>query len=307
MSVASIAVGRRRTTRRRPAFEFVHRTIAQPVAIVALAILALVVLVAIFAPWLAPKDPNTQDLANSFADPFSGHGLLGTDDLGRDILSRLIFSTRVAVKATSVALVVAIGIGVPLGVIAGHFGGRVDRIILRFTDAVMCFPAIILAMAIIAVMGVGLTNAMVAIGIVTAPSFLRITRTSVQAVRQETFVEASRGIGSSNWLIVRRHLLPNSLPPVMVQISLAAGMALLAEATLSFLGLGTQPPDASWGTMLSNAYRFLDRQPWMLVWPSLMIAITVLACNLLGDAARDALGRQVATADAGADFEGAGT
>ena len=260
-------------------------------ALLALIYLVLLVLVAILAPWLAPKELSDQDLGDALASPLET-GLLGTDGLGRDVFSRMIFATRVALLAVFQAVIVGLVLGVTPGLIAGFFGGWVDSIIMRFTDAVMSFPPLILALAIVGVLGANLRNAMIAVGIIFAPTFLRLVRGSVLSVREETFIEASRSIGTPSWRIIVRHILPNVLPPLLVQIALTSGFAMLAEASLSFLGLGVQPPDASWGTMLDEGRRRLSEQPWLVVWPGVALGITVLAFNVLGDGIRDSLGRE---------------
>ena len=260
-------------------------------ALIALAYLILLIGVAVFAPWIAPKELSDQDLSNALAGPLD-QGLLGTDGLGRDVLSRMIFATRVALLAVFQAVLVGLVLGVTPGLIAGFFGGWVDSVIMRFTDAIMSFPPLILALAIVGVLGANLRNAMIAVGVIFAPTFLRLVRGSVLSVRQETYIEASRSIGTPSWRIILRHILPNVLPPLLVQIALTSGFAMLAEASLSFLGLGVQPPDASWGTMLDEGRRRLSEQPWLVVWPGIALGITVLAFNVLGDGIRDSLGRE---------------
>ena len=275
-----------------PGQRFRRRLFSNRWALVALVYLVALVLVAIFAPWIAPKELSDQDLGNALAGPFDGSGLLGTDGLGRDVLSRMIFATRVALLAVFQAVLVGLILGVTPGLIAGFFGGWVDSIIMRFTDAVMSFPPLILALAIVGVLGANLRNAMIAVGVIFAPTFLRLVRGSVLSVREETYIEASRSIGTRSWRIIFRHVLPNVLPPLLVQIALTSGFAMLAEASLSFLGLGVQPPDASWGTILDEGRRRLSEQPWLVVWPGLALGLTVLAFNVLGDGIRDSLGRE---------------
>jgi len=274
-----------------PMQRFRRRFRSNKLALLALAYLIGLILVAIFAPWIAPNDLFDQDLTNTLADPLDG-GLLGTDGLGRDVFSRMIFATRVALWAVFLALIVSLAVGVIPGLVAGYFGGWVDSVIMRCTDAVMSFPPLILALAIVGVLGPNLVNAMVAVGLIFAPTFLRLVRGSVLSVRQETYIEASRSIGTPSHRIIFKHVLPNVLPPLLVQIALTAGFAMLAEASLSFLGLGVQSPDASWGTILDEGRRRLSEQPWLVVWPGMALAITVLAFNILGDGIRDALGRE---------------
>ncbi|MDY7100620.1 MAG: ABC transporter permease [Actinomycetota bacterium] len=273
---------------------FARRFLRQRGAVVAFAFLLLILFVALFAGLLAPYDPEAQDLRNSMMSPLesSGH-LLGTDELGRDTLSRLMFACRISLLAPVIAVSVAFVLGVPLGLISGFAGGAVDTVLMRITDAVMSFPPLILAIAVIAVLRPSLTNAMLAVGFVFAPRFLRLVRGTVLSVREETYIEAARTIGTPSPVIIVRHVLPNVLSPLIVQISLAAGFSLLAEAGLSFLGLGVQPPDASWGSMMGRGFREMSQQTWLIVWPGLMIVLTVLAFNVLGDGLRDSLGREI--------------
>lgn len=276
---------------RTPWRRFRRRFQAQRVGLISLGFLAFVVVIAILAPILAPHDPNSQDLRAVLQSP-SGDHWLGTDDVGRDVLSRLLYASRVSLLAALLAVSVALGLGLIPGLIAGYARGWVDSVVMRIADALMAFPPLILAVALVGVLGPGLTNAMIAVGIVFSPRFLRVLRGAALSVREETYIEAARGIGCSSTKILRRHVLPNVLSPLIVQVSFAAGTAMLAEASLSFLGLGVQPPDASWGAMLGRAYRFYDRAPWVVVFPGVAIALTVLAFNLLGDALRDSLGRE---------------
>lgn len=285
------------TPPRRPIARFTRRFRRQRAGLVAGAFLLFILFLAIFGPWLAPHDPNAQNLSLYLADPFTSGHLLGTDELGRDVLSRLIYSARVSLLAATLAVSIGFAIGVPLGLIAGFVGGKVDGFLMRVTDAVMAFPPLILAIAVIGALGPSMVNAMTAVGIIFAPRFIRLVRSSVLTVREETFIEASRSMGTPAHWIITRHVLPNSLSPLIVQVSLAAGFSLLAEAGLSFLGLGVQPPDASWGTMLGRGFRVGGEQAWLVVWPGLAIALSVLAFNVLGDAIRDSLGREVRTGD----------
>lgn len=271
---------------------FVRRFLAQRGPVLALALLVLTILAAVFAPLLAPHDPNATDLGNVLADPGDG-GLLGTDDLGRDVLSRLLFAARISLLAAGEALVVAIVLGVPPGLAAGYYRGRVDAVIMRVTDAVMSFPFLILAIAIVGVLGPSLTNAMLAVGFVFAPRLLRLVRATAAGIREETFIEASRSIGTPNRSIILRHVLPNVLPPLIVQVSLLAGFAMLAEASLSFLGLGVQAPDTSWGSMLQRGITHLNRAPTLVIFPGIAISLMVLFFNVIGDGLRDSLGKEV--------------
>ncbi|MFV0306707.1 MAG: ABC transporter permease [Desertimonas sp.] len=272
---------------------FVRRFMSNKPAVVALCFLIFMGIIAIIGPWIAPYDPNIQDLLNTHASPFADGHWLGTDELGRDTLSRLIVATRIAVRAAAQSVGIAILLGVPPGLVAGYFSGWVDLVIMRICETVQSFPGIVLAISFVGIRGPSLSNAMTAVGIIFAPNFLRIVRASVLEVREETYVEASRSIGTPAIRILWSRILPNVLPPLLVQISLAAGFSLLAEASLSFLGLGVQLPQASWGSMLGNGYRFLSRQAWMIVFPGVLIALNVLAFNVLGDGLRDSIGREV--------------
>lgn len=279
-----------------PFRRFRRRFVQRRPALVALGFIVIMVLIAIFAPLVAPFDPLEQDLRNTLQGPSSEHWL-GTDELGRDVLSRMIFGARVSLLAAVQAVGIALVLGVPPGLVAGYFGGRIDTAVSRINDTVMSFPPLLLAIAIVGVFGPNLRNAMLAVGIIFAPRFLRLMRASVMAVKEETFIEASRSIGTSTWRILRTRVLPNALSPMVVQISLSLGFAMLAEASLSFLGLGVQPPEASWGAMVGRAYRFLDQSPTLVIFPGLAIVLAVLAFNVLGDGLRDSVGREVRGGD----------
>ena len=268
-----------------------HRSVAQRLARhrgaqIAGGFLLLVLLAAILAPLIAPHDPSEQELLRTLEGP-SGDYLLGTDGKGRDVLSRLIHASRVALLAPLQAVTVAVVIGVPSGLLAGTIRGRLDNVFSRLADALLSMPPLVVALAIIAILGPGLTNAMVAIGIVYAPRLFRITRGSTLAVGQELFVDASTSIGCSTPRLVWAHILPNIAGPLLVQVSLMMGFSLLAEATLSFLGLGVQIPDSSWGTMLRDAYQNNFRAPYGVIPPGIAMTLTILAFNTLGDALRD--------------------
>ncbi len=257
-------------------------------AMVALGIIVLIILVAIFAPLIAPYDPAQQSWSAVRKAPSAAHWF-GTDEVGRDILSRIIYGARASLSAGVISVAIAIAVGVPLGLLAGYVGGLLDGLISRLTDAMLACPFLILAIALAAFLGPSLGNAMIAIGITATPIFVRLTRGQVLSVRSEDYVEAARAIGNPHWRIAVRHILPNVLPQLLVQATLTIAAAVIAEASLSFLGLGQQPPAPSWGFMLNAAQRFLTNAPWMAVWPGLAIFITVLSFNLLGDGLRDAL------------------
>jgi peptide/nickel transport system permease protein len=254
-------------------------------AALALAVLICLVIVAVGAPWIAPYSPTAQDVNNMLAPPSGAH-LLGTDDLGRDIFSRLIYGAPATVYASLLAVSVAIIIGLPVGLIAGFFGGWTDDLISRVIDTFLSFPAIVLAIAVTGALGIGLTNGMIAVGIVMFPSLARIVRARTLIVRQELYVDASRCFGAPAHHILWKHVLPNSLQPVIVQVTLLLAAALLAEASLSFLGLGIQPPNPSWGAMLARAYQYMEIAPEQMYAPGLAILVIALAFNALGESLR---------------------
>lgn len=254
-------------------------------AALALAVLIGLVIVAATAPWIAPYSPTAQDVNNMLAPPSAAH-LLGTDDLGRDIFSRLIYGAPATVYASLLAVGVAVAIGLPVGLVAGFFGGWIDDLISRVIDTFLSFPAIVLAIAVTGALGIGLTNGMIAVGIVMFPSLGRIVRARTLIVRQELYVDASRCFGAPAWHILWKHVLPNSLQPVIVQVTLLLAAALLAEASLSFLGLGIQPPNPSWGAMLARAYQYMEIAPEQMYAPGLAILVIALAFNALGESLR---------------------
>jgi peptide/nickel transport system permease protein len=266
----------------------VVRTIwGTPVAVIGAALVGLVVLVAATAPVLAPYSPVAQ-IAKPLLPP-GGEYLLGTDEFGRDELSRLIWGARVSLYVGGLAVLIALGLGAPAGVVAGFFGGWVDDVTMRIMDVVLSLPALVLAIAITSVLGPTLTNAMLAIGLVYAPTFARVARGPTLTVVRIPYIEAGRSIGASNLRIIGRHVLPNVAAPILVQMTVSFSTAILTEAALSFLGLGTQPPTASWGLMLSAARQYMLIDPWIAVLPGSAIAMTVLGFNLLGDGLRDLL------------------
>jgi peptide/nickel transport system permease protein len=271
-----------------PAGRALQNLLARPSAVIGLAIIALFVLLAIFAPFVAPYDPLATSWSAVRKAPSSAHWF-GTDELGRDIMSRVIFGTRASLLAGVISVSIAIAIGVPLGLLAGYRGGFVDALISRITDAMLACPALILAIALAAFLGPSLTNAMIAIGITATPVFIRLTRGQAINVKVENYIEAAEAIGNSSLRIALRHVLPNVIPALLVQITLSIAGAIISEAALSFLGLGQQPPSPSWGSMLNSAQRFLVSAPWMAFWPGLSIFLIVMSFNLLGDGLRDAL------------------
>jgi peptide/nickel transport system permease protein len=271
-----------------PARRALRRLVRRKGAMLGLAVIVLFVALAVLAPLLSPYDPAAQSWTSVRKAPSALHPF-GTDDLGRDILARIIFGARASLLAGVVSVAIALAIGVPVGLLAGYIGGFIDALISRITDAMLAIPFLILAIALAAFLGPSLQNAMIAIGITTTPIFIRLTRAQVMAVKVEDYVEAARAVGNPAWRVALVHVLPNILPSLMVQASLSIAAAIIAEAALSFLGLGQQPPAPSWGSMLNAAQRFLTGAPWMAVWPGLAIFLTVVSFNLLGDGLRDAL------------------
>jgi peptide/nickel transport system permease protein len=257
-------------------------------AVVGLVIVLAFIALAIFAPWIAPHDPVATSWSAIRKAPSMAHWF-GTDEIGRDVLSRVIWGTQASLLAGVVSVSISLLLGVPIGLIAGFVGGVVDGFISRVTDAFLACPFLILAIALAAFLGPSLSNAMIAIGISATPIFVRLTRAQVINVKVEDYVEAARALGNPPWRIAIRHVLPNVTAPLIVQATLAIAAAVIAEASLSFLGLGQQPPDPSWGSMLNTAKNYVDQAPWMAVWPGLAIFALVLAFNLVGDGLRDAL------------------
>jgi len=270
-----------------PARRALRRLVRRRGAMFGLAVILLFAALAIFAPLLAMQDPTAQSWTAVRKAPSALH-LFGTDDVGRDIFARIIFGARASLLAGLISVAIALAIGVPLGLVAGYVGGFLDSVISRMTDAMLAIPFLILAVALAAFLGPSLRNAMIAIGVTTTPIFVRLTRGQVMAVKTEDYVEAARAVGNPPWRVVLVHILPNILPPLLVQASLSIAAAIIAEAALSFLGLGQQPPAPSWGSMLNAAQRFLVSAPWMAIWPGVAIFLTVLSFNLLGDGLRDA-------------------
>ncbi len=264
------------------------RVLATRLAGVGLTILGLVCICALGAPLLAPYNPNDQDYLAFTQSPSTAHWL-GTDDLGRDVLSRLIYGSRVSLQVGIIAVGIALGVGVSLGLLAGYVGGFTDTVITRFTDAVQAFPGLILALAITAALGPGIGNAMIAIGFVSTPAIARLTRGQAMAVREREFVDAARVLGTPPLQIMTRHIWPNITAPIIVQATLLVASAIVTEASLSFLGVGVQPPTASWGAMLRTGSQYLETAPWMAFAPGAAIFVTVLAFNFVGDGLRQAL------------------
>jgi peptide/nickel transport system permease protein len=271
-----------------PRVRAVRRLFMRKAAVFGLLLIVLFALLAVLAPVIAPYDPTAQSWANVRKAPSLAHWF-GTDEVGRDVLSRLIYGARASLMAGCISIAIALSIGVPLGMVSGYLGGFADALLSRITDAMLAIPFLILAIALAAFLGPSLGNAMIAIGVSTAPIFVRLTRAQVMTVKVEDYVEGARAVGNPRWRIAIVHILPNILPALLVQATLSIAAAIIAEASLSFLGLGQQPPAPSWGSMLNSAQRFLASAPWMAIWPGLAIFLTVLSFNLVGDGLRDAL------------------
>jgi peptide/nickel transport system permease protein len=257
-------------------------------AVLSIGYLAMLVIVSIFAAKIAPYSPIDQNVAELLMPPSAAHWL-GTDDLGRDVLSRLIWGAPNSLYASTFAVGVAIALGVPIGLLIGFIGGWLDEVVSRFIDALLSFPPIVLAIAVTGVLGIGLTNAMLSVGIVFAPTLARLVRAQTLIVKQAVYVDAARAFGASVPQIIIRHILPNAIQPVIVQVTLMLAIALLAEASLSFLALGVQPPQASWGGMLARAYNYIELAPAQMYAPGFAILLTALAFNGLGESMRVAL------------------
>lgn len=268
--------------------DFSYRFFHNKLAVVGSIILLLFILMAVFAPVLAPYDPFYMDGMAALSPPSSAH-LLGTDNMGRDILSRIIYGSRISLKVSLVSVSIATVAGVVLGVAAGYFGKAVDGVISRILEVMFAFPEVLLALLIMSILGPSLNNIMIAIGIVYTPIFARITRGAVLSVKESLYVEAARSMGVGDVKIIIRHIIPNILSPVLVQVTLSLAFAILSEAALSFLGIGVEPDIPSWGIMLNNGKAWIEIAWWVGVFPGIAIALAVLGFNILGDGLRDVL------------------
>jgi len=266
----------------------IRRAAAARLAIVGAAVIVIGTVMAIAAPLVSPYDPLKQDLSNLLAPPSLAH-LLGTDNVGRDILARVIWGARVSLIAGSGSVAIAVIAGCVLGLAAGYWRGVIDDVVMRLMDAVLSFPALVLALALGAVLGAGLGSVLVALGVVYAPTFARLMRGQVLSIRAREYVDAARLLGAPDLRILLRHILPNAATPIVVQASLSVAFAILAEASLSFLGLGVQPPEPSWGSIINAGRGYLQQAPWIVFGPGAALFITVLSLNFVGDAVRDAL------------------
>ena len=288
----SVLVGRvvraARPAAHSPARLALGRFLSRPAAVAGLVVLVAFVLVAALAPAIAPYDPVATSWTAIRKAPTWAHWM-GTDQNGRDVLSRIVFGARSSLLAGVVSVLIAAGIGVPAGLAAGFAGGWVDALLSRVADAMLACPFLILAIALAAFLGPSLGNAMIAIGVTYCPQFMRVARAATLDAASNDYVEAARALGNPAWRVALRHVAPNILPPVLVQATLASAVAILAEAALSFLGQGQQPPAPSWGSMLNEAQQFLSQAPWLAVFPGVAIFLCVLSFNLVGDGLRDAL------------------
>jgi peptide/nickel transport system permease protein len=260
----------------------------RPAALAGAAIVVLFALMAAAAPWVATTDPIRTDWAKIRKAPSWAHPF-GTDDLGRDGFSRVVWGARISMQAGVFSILLAMAIGVPVGLVAGYYRGALDQVIMRLTDAWLAFPFLILAIGLVTILGPSLTNATLAIGLGATPTYVRLTRGLVLSTKEEDYVHGARALGAGDLRVMTRHILPNVASAILVQATVAVPTAIIAEAVLSFLGLGVQPPAPSWGTMLNAAQQFLEQAPWMAYWPGLAIFTLALSFNLAGDGLRDVL------------------
>ena len=271
-----------------PWLRAVRRLVKRRAAMIGLGVVVFFILIAAAAPLVSPYDPLATSWTAVRKAPSVAH-LFGTDEIGRDVLARIIWGSRASLLAGLVSVMLALAVGVPIGLVSGYVGGALDALVMRIIDAMLAIPFLILAIALAAFLGPSLSNAMIAIGISQTPIFARLTRGQVLSVKHEDYIEAAHAIGNPQYRVVLRHIFPNIVPPLLVQATLATAAAIIAEASLSFLGLGQQPPDPSWGSMLNTAKNFMAQAPWMAIWPGLAIFSLVLSLNLFGDGLRDAL------------------
>lgn len=273
------------TEQRRPTWRVLF---SNPVTVISALVLLLVVLVAVFGRWLIPYGINSTDVLNSLQGPSADH-LFGTDDLGRDVFSRVIASTETSLQVALISVAFALGVGTAIGVTAGYVRGIVDTVLMRLVDVLFAFPVVLLALVIVAILGTGKWTTMLAVGVVYTPIFARVSRASTLSVSVEPYVQVSRTMGTGHLFILTRHVLPNIMAPLIVQTSVSLAFAILTEATLSFLGMGIQPPEPSWGRMIFDAQSWIGQAWWMAVFPGAAIFVTVLAFNLFGDGLRDVM------------------
>ncbi|HWL44926.1 MAG TPA: ABC transporter permease [Ilumatobacter sp.] len=286
----TIAVGPTRTPG--PIKRFARRFARQPIAMFAVGLLVVLTLMAVLAPLIATHDPALQNLRARNQGPSSGHWF-GTDDIGRDLFSRMVYGARTTLLAPVIAVTVGMVLGVPTGLLAGFKRGPIDAVLGRVADALLALPGLIVAMAIVAVRGPSMVNAMMAVGLNFAPRFFRVVRGTALAIREETFIDASRIAGASDTRLIRSHVLPNIAPPLIVQATIMLGVGVLAEAALSFLGVGVQPPQATWGVLLRRGFDNLSEARYQSIPPGIAITVLILAFQWVGDGLRDSLGREV--------------
>jgi peptide/nickel transport system permease protein len=272
----------------------VRRLGRQRGAVIGLLILGGLVLMALGAPWLAPRDPVKTAPREALQPPGSRY-LLGSDQFGRDVASRIIYGARISLTVGLISVSIAVGLGTPIGLVSGFYGGRLDALVMRVMDVLLAFPGILLALAIVSVLTPGLTNVMIAVGLSAVPAYARLVRASVLSARENLYVEAARAIGGRDLAILARYILPNVVAPLIVTATLGLGTAILSAAALSFLGLGSQPPMPEWGRMLSEGRDYLREAWWISTFPGVGIMLTVLAMNLLGDGLRDVLDPRLKT------------
>ena len=284
-ALAPPALGRSPRARR---WVVLRRAAAARLAPFGVAVLLTALVVAAFAPVISPHNPLKQNLDDVLARP-SVHHPLGTDNVGRDVLSRVIWGTRISLVAGFASVAIALAVGGLLGLTAGYAGGRTDGLVMRLMDAVLSFPPLVLALALGAVLGAGLTGVVIALGVVYTPTFARLMRGQVLSITAREYVDAARALGAPGWRIAWHHVLPNATAPIVIQASLSVAFAILAEASLSFLGLGIQPPAASWGSMINAGRGYLQQAPWIVFGPGAALFVTVVGLNFVGDALRDAL------------------
>jgi peptide/nickel transport system permease protein len=285
-AVAAPRPARRRRLRHLSALA--GRLARDPLGLAGLLIFCLIVGIVAVGPMLSPYGPDTIDYRAMLHPPSLLHPL-GADDLGRDVLARVMVGGRLSLAVSLASVAIALCVGLPLGLIAGYVGGVTDEVLMRMTDSVMALPPLVLALTITAVLRPGLVNAMLAIAIVTAPGYTRLIRGQVLSLQHEDFVLAARSVGVRPWLIILRHVLPNVLNPVMVQASLGIGFAIITESSVSFIGLGAQPPTATWGSMVQVGFQYLETAPWLMIAPAVMVFLTVVSFNMLGEGLRGAL------------------
>ncbi len=272
--------------------EFLTKLRKDKIGIVGLIGVLLILVIGILAPVISPHDPTHTFNEHRLESP-SSKFIFGTDDLGRDIFSRIIYGARVSLTVGLISVGIGAGFGLLFGLLAGYFKGWVDNVIMRIMDVLFAFPDLLLALAVVAILGPNLTNTMIAIGIVFIPVFTRLVRSTVITVKEMDYVSNAMSVGASNLRIIAKHITPNILAPFLVQVTLALSSAILTEAALSFLGLGIQPPDPSWGSMLNTSRRFMELAPWTAIFPTIFIVVTIFSFNLLGDSLRDLLDPRV--------------